>query len=100
MPACYQLSRTDNLDAGPVNLVAIDEDICRHFGVEIHPTKWYCDWHQAIGFRLAIGKTFDEIIAEFDQSAGPNDEDTFYARLAQIARYLKCAYTNNAWYGR
>lgn len=61
MPNCFQLIRKSQPEAGPVVLTEVDEELCRHFGVSIHPYCWYENWYDIIGFRLALGRSFAEI---------------------------------------
>lgn len=72
----------------PTAFVDIDEELCDHFEVPIHPKNWLHHWYDVIGLSLATGRTFDEIISETD------------GQLNEIARYLRDHYISNAWYSR
>ncbi len=88
MPNCFQLLR-DNV---PVTLNAIDEELCRHFGADCHPKRYYKDWHDIIGYGLAKGHTFDEIKNSLTAS-GYDDALT----LVQIAEWLESHFTVRSW---
>lgn len=92
MAACFQL--TDKTTGEPVDLVKIDERIC----VEVlhcapHATQYAERWYEIIGFKLAMGKTFEEVQADLTS----HDEDEWYAKLRAIATFLDMHYTANAW---
>lgn len=94
MPNCYSLTRKGETE--PSMLQHVDEDLCKHWEVDPHPMHWYFDWHNIIGFRLALGKTFAEIHAEMLAHATTYNDECYY-RLADITRYLEEHYTSNAW---
>lgn len=61
MPSCYQLFRKSDVEAQkaggpkaePLVLQKVDEEICAHMGVPVHPKTWCFDWHNVIGYELA-----------------------------------------------
>jgi hypothetical protein len=85
MPNCFTLTRKSDLDAGPVPLAKIDEEMCVFFAVAVDPMKYYLHWFDLIGFRLAIGHTFEEIISDSSE------------RLKPVARWLQENFTPNVW---
>ena len=109
MSVCFQLFAIGSDKGEPLNQV--DEAICKHFGVEVHPTLYYHDWFDVIGFRLALGKTWDEIveehqqyIREIEQSVCIDDADSsaldtlaWYTRTIEIVGFLRERYSVNAW---
>jgi len=105
MPNYFQLTRKSNLKAGPVSFVEIDEEICKHFGVEPEPLggRYYYEWYESIGFRLAIGKTLEQTRAQFvEYTQEPEDKHSpnykaYYERLIEIVDYLNEHYTSDAW---
>jgi hypothetical protein len=84
MPSCFQLIR----DGDAVPLSQVDEEMCRHFDAECHPTCYFEGWHDAIGFFLATGRTFDQIRVIYA------DDPT----LVRIADWLESNFTSRHWY--
>ena len=80
MPNCFQLLRNGT----PVNLVDVDKEMCKAFGAECDPDKWYRSWYNIIGFGLALGRTWDDL-REID----PEDVD--------VVDWLEANYTVKAW---
>lgn len=101
MPNCFQLTRKSNPSAGPVPLVEIDEELCRHFNSPCHPTQWFCFWYDIIGPALACGRTFAELRERFqtdrDAVLNPTDHE-MQTQLALIVDYLDTHFTSDAWY--
>jgi hypothetical protein len=101
MPNCFQLIGKET--GKPTAFVAIDEALCGHFGYEIHPTKYLFGWYDAIGFRVACGKSLDDIRKEFagyvSEALGKNElgDVEYYDRLVRVVDYLKERYTTDAW---
>lgn len=85
MPNCIQL--IDKHANRPEALSTVDEKMRLHFNAPQHPTEWFCSWYNIIGFSLAMGKTFAEII---EQSAD-------YPMTQKIAQWLDENYTANTW---
>lgn len=86
MPNCFQLMRIGTEE--PVKLSVIDEEICRHLGIEVHPRQYAFGWYDIIGFGLACGRGFDDFI--FDEEFSDNTRE--------IARFLRDHYHHRAWY--
>jgi len=87
MPNCFSLTRKSDVAAGPVPLITIDEEICKHFGVEPDPKWYYRSWFDTIGLTLAMGKSFEWII----------NESRFTPETIAIARFLDEHFTPDAW---
>lgn len=87
MPNCFSLTRKTALDQGPVSLSKVDEEICAHLGVPVHPTMYCYWWYDLIGFGVATGKTFDDFI----------NDDGRTDHVREIARFLKDNFVPNAW---
>ncbi len=114
MPACFQLIPKGASE--PAKLALVDDAICAHFGVEPDPIKYYHGWYDAIGFRLAIGKSFSDIIAELESTVTeawnrsltalePSDREwsaqkyLYYKHLEDIALWLDANYNARSWHG-
>ena len=98
MPVCFNLTRKG--EKMPTNLVEVDQRICTHFSVTCDDNKWYHGWYDSIGFRLALGKTFAEINAEYDATIDKykDQEDvSYWRRMKEIAEFLDTNYTTDAW---
>ncbi len=90
MPNCFTLTRKSDPDAGPVTFAQIDEELCKHLGVECHPKQYYLGWYDGIGYALAIGKNWDQIretLREYNY-----DEEAF-----KIVDFLEENFVANAW---
>lgn len=90
MPACFQLYKKGSSE--PEKFTVIDEEICAMLDVPCDPVKWIYGWYDIIGFKLAIGKTFEQIVTDLEEY---NDVE-----LLKITRWLMEHYTSNAWYTR
>lgn len=66
----------------------IDEAICRHFKQPIDSEQYFNYWYQNIGFRLAMGKTWDEIRESYKECSGS----------LKIIAFLEENYTSSSWY--
>ena len=101
MPNCFQLTRKSELDKGPVKLDQIDQEMCDHFKEPCDPKKWYCWWYDIIGFKLAMGKTFDQIKDDLKSErdkAEENDIKQVNQKWLDITEWLDENFTSNAWY--
>src|SRR5689334_4899735 len=85
MPNCFSLTKIGETE--PMKLTQIDELICGHLGVKVHPTQWVYGWYDIIGFGLAMGKTFDDFI----------DNPDWSDRIQEIAKFLKDNFKSDAW---
>jgi hypothetical protein len=86
MPNCFQLLR----DGAAVPLAAIDEEMCRHFESPCHPIYYYANWYDTIGYKLAMGQSFDQI----------RETLTAYPQLVKIANWLEQNFAVSSWYER
>lgn len=106
MPNYFSLTRKSNPEAGPVDFVTIDEEICAAFEVTPHSEHFVDGWYDSIGFRLAFGKSWDEIRGDFvlQRAEADNRDDgapysDLMSRLIAIANWLEerfavdCGYT-------
>jgi hypothetical protein len=91
MPHCFQLF--PNGAEEPAKLVAIDEAICAHLGVEPHETRWRSEWVDTIGVRLGMGQSWDEIDAVYAEYG----EDRWAVEVRKIVAFLRANYTPNVW---
>jgi len=90
MAAYFQLISKQTGEATPFN--KIDEELCDNFEQPVDEHKYLSGWYDSIGLRLALGKSFDEIIAEF--------KELKLEALTLIAEYLQEHYNANNWSGR
>lgn len=96
MPNCFSLTRKSG--GGPVSLTQIDEEMCRHFGVACHPTKWYHYWYDTIGFDLACGGTFAKMRAKLIEQISEDDpESEWDKRTLEIVDWLDANFESDAW---
>ena len=89
MPNCFQLRKKDSRT--PEKLSAVDDAICAHLGVEVHPTKYHASWYDFIGFHIALGKKLGgEELQETVSAAG---DETW----TKILSFLEETYSSDAW---
>jgi len=85
MPNCFCL--TSKLTNRITPFAQIDEELCAHLGVEVHPTKYAFGWYNCIGLALAMGKTFEQQRVLFKEDP----------ELLRIIDFLDQHYTPDAW---
>jgi hypothetical protein len=103
MPACFQLfPKNDPTKAAALSQV--DDAMCAHFQVEPDPVRYYHWWFDSIGYRLATGKTFDEIRKEYvsyrEEDRLAQRDESVHARLIEIVDWLDENYSPNSFYSR
>lgn len=105
MPVCFQLYDKTRPGEGPVTLQEIDRLMCEHFEQPCDPIKYLNGWYDSIGFRLALGKSFEEIRGQFDgyileekARGNPNQGVEFYENSLRILAWLEERYTTNSFY--
>ena len=88
MANSFSLTRKIEMDKGHVSLRQIDDEICAHFNVP-HTNDYYHSWFDTIGFELATGTSFADIIRRCheDMEASPQSYRYYEHKLA-IAEYL------------
>lgn len=95
MPNCFQL--TCKTRGKPINLQQIDAEICQFLCVPCDPNRWVCDWYNTIGFALAMGKTFPQIRAIWEDAA-EGAEPSEVEQDFEVLAYLETNFTSDAWY--
>ena len=83
---CFTLTRRSNLDAGPVALQLIDDELRVALGAAPSASEWYCGWYDTIGFALAMGRNFEWCREHLDSP-----------RLLPVIDWLDANFTANAW---
>lgn len=74
----------------------IDEDICKHLGVEPHP-RMYCHyWYDTIGYLIATDSKM--YLGGADLVAKIVEWDEGKEQLTKILEYLTEHYTSTNWY--
>lgn len=83
------------------DLIKVDEKICQLLDVKIDPVSYVFGWFDSIGFGLACGNSFQDIISDFkEQSEKYEENKEFYLTLIRITEFLEKNYTSHSWYGR
>lgn len=88
MPNCFELRR--KTDGERENFSVIDDLMREHFGAPPDPDKYYRGWYDGIGLALAMGMTFEQIVAKYEEISEKDG--------AAIARWLDEHYVSGAWY--
>jgi hypothetical protein len=98
MPNCFDLTRKGF--NSPATLESVDRALCQYFELEYSERRYVYGWFDDIGFALACGKTFAEII---DRNQGylekePNGPYSEHERMmVRFAAYLNEHYIANSW---
>jgi len=102
MPNYFNLTRKG--ESEPERLHSIDNRLWREIGkTDPDPDHWFYDWKNSIGFSLAMGKSFEDIIADcLDDIIETNDPERECYCLGKltVACYLNKYYIPCAWSGR
>ena len=85
MPSCFTLTEIGKSEPSVIN--DIDKDLWDHFngGEPKGNEKYYRNWYNTIGIRLAMGKTFAEI------------KEVYKDNDISVIEYLESKYVPNAW---
>jgi hypothetical protein len=80
-------------------LVEVDNRICEHLGETPDEVKYAHYWYDIIGFKLALGRNWDDIRKDFAENVAesPQYADE-YAILGKIVDFLEANYDTNAFY--
>lgn len=99
MPNYFSLTRKSEPEKGPVNLLEIDGEMCKHFDVPYHPKLWYHYWHDTIGFALATGDTFETLRKKMLKQIEETTEEfkEWDTRTLQIINWLDENFTSDAY---
>jgi len=84
MAHCYQLTLKGS--SAPSTLASVDEALCKHLGIEVHPTNWCMNWGNIEALGFAMGYDMDKI-RSIDPS-GPREE---------LRAYLESNYDVVSW---
>lgn len=90
----FQLTRKGETE--PKLLWAVDAELCWHFRAEHRESRWFADWYDLIGFKLALGDTWAEIrhkLRDFDSAYDwiwDND-------IIDVVNWLEANYTVNSF---
>jgi hypothetical protein len=96
MPNCFSL--TSKSTGQVVALRQIDKEMCEYFGVVQDKDGYYYHWVDTIGFELATGQLFPDIIQECHANmAKQPDSAAYYETKLKIAGYLSANFVSDAW---
>jgi hypothetical protein len=95
MPNCFSLTRKCDITAtstpGPVALQKIDDEMREHFKAPPSDSEWFGGWYNAVGFRLALGMSFEQIL-EDARERYPNGSQGI-----EIVEWLQEHFVADAW---
>jgi hypothetical protein len=112
MPNCFRLypksPEAMALHGNPnaAILQKVDEHICTHFGVEVHPKYWCGDWYHVIGFLIALkgfhlgSRDLRMSVARWYDAALYKDKIERWSYLKDqmlILRFLEKHYQSDSW---
>jgi hypothetical protein len=96
MPICFQLVRHGETE--PTPLAKIDDEMCAFFGEHPDPVKYHAAWYDIIGFRLALGKSWQEIEQHLtDMQAQYPEHAEGYKHLTECLRWLAAHFNPDSW---
>jgi hypothetical protein len=84
VPNCFQLLRNGEA----VSLNVVDEEMCRYFEAPCDPERYYAEWYLNVGWDLAMGESFVEIRAKYEDGTD----------LARVVDWLAANFTARSWY--
>jgi hypothetical protein len=97
MSTYFNLTRKNNVQAGPVSPREIDKEMCEAFGIIPHKENYYYDWVDTIGLALARGQRFDQIIEQCNDNIRQYpDSSPYYEIKIRIVEYLREHYISNS----
>lgn len=87
--------QSNNEQSWPESFSSIDNKLCEHFGVPVHPDKYYTppgefNWYDAIGWSC-INKSLATFANELEEDG---------LELAKAIRWIDDNYTLISWMGR
>ena len=92
------------MEAGPVLLHKIDEEMCEYMGAPVDDDKWCLGWYDSTGLRLACGDSFEKIKADYRgyieeyEAKDEHDMVEFYTLLNKATEWLDEHFTPNSWH--
>ena len=96
MPACFTLTRKG--ESTPSSLQHIDDEMRVEFGEEPDEIRWLWGWYDAVGFGLAMGRTWEQLREQFAEDPAESERtNMFRRRMLAVIDWLDEHYTPNAW---
>ena len=101
MPVCFQLCHKDR-PTTPVSFIEIDEAMCKALGQQADPVRYLWEWYDSIGLRLALGRSFNEIIVDYTQRRESEEGQVpgaaeYLDHMIQVAEWLSLNYVSDSW---
>lgn len=100
MPNCFQLFYL-NGDKEPVAFQQVDNAICHNLELPWDEKRYVNGWFDFIGFKLAMGQTFQQIADDLQKTIAEDAEGGIVCEwtvtMLRINHYLMEHYTCNAW---
>lgn len=98
MPVCFQLTRKSDVASGPVKLNDIDAEMCLHFNAPCDEVKYHAGWYDCVGFRVAVGKTFEHIREEFRGYVEEGGQHApYYQHMLEVVDWLDENFVTDSW---
>ena len=100
MPNCVQFFRKSDSSRTAIVLNRLDEELCAHMNVPVHPTQWCFGW-SVIQLEAAMGKTLEQICdsyrAEVERCEAEGWDATWERNMLKVSQYLAENFTTDAW---
>ena len=103
MAGYFQLINLATGEADTFN--SIDEQLCAAFDTPVNPDEYLIGWYNAIGGRVAMGKSLSEVreiflsyIEEAKIDIRKQNQIEYYNNLILLLDWISERYTTNSWY--
>ncbi len=102
MAVYFQLTRIGSRE--PSAFQDIDRAICHNLELPFDDVRYAADWYDLIGFRCALGKSFQDTTDYINSRINDTGLDMAwrndYRTLLRINHFLLENYSTDSWFGR
>lgn len=96
MAVNFRLYPKDGVE--PAVLPKVDDALCQHLGITPHPKKYYHGWYDYVGFMLACGGTWIQILMQIDEW---REKDQAGAdKMEEVVLWLQSHYIPESFWSR
>ncbi len=95
MANCFTLTRKG--ESKPASLQDIDDEMRQAFGEEPDEVRWLWGWYDAVGFGLALGRTWAQEREQYAEDPAEDERtNRFRRRMLAVIDWLDEHYIPNA----